>query len=60
MAADGSTLRALRYRCAECKTPTHIGDLNGDMLCEACGEPDADPDNEEPTALELWKTERTW
>lgn len=31
------TLRG--YRCDECKTLTHLSDLNDDMRCEACAGP---------------------
>jgi hypothetical protein len=32
------------FRCAECKTVTHLADLNDDMLCANCGEPEEDPE----------------
>lgn len=48
------------HRCAECLTPTRLNALNDDMLCVSCGEPDDDPDNEAPTAMELRQTESTW
>jgi hypothetical protein len=53
--------QALRgYRCRDCKTVTHLSDLNGDMLCEDCGEAESDPEYEAPTGVELWVSERTW
>jgi hypothetical protein len=35
-------------------------ELNDQMLCEACGTPDADPENEEPSAAYLRRFEGTW
>ena len=47
------------YECAGCDAQVRLCDLNGDWLCEACGEPDDDQDYE-PTQEELYRTERTW
>jgi hypothetical protein len=50
--ADGSTFTArpastaLRgYRCDECKTVTHLSDLNDEMLCPTCAGPWEDPES---------------
>jgi hypothetical protein len=46
-----------RYRCCNCKAPAMLCELNDAMLCSACGPPDPDPDNEEPSAAYLRRFE---
>lgn len=63
--ADGSAFHANRpqvrlYRCCECETMTRLADLNSEMLCASCGEPDEDPEYAAPTAGELFRSESTW
>lgn len=58
---DGTTFpakpeSALRFRCDCCNTPTHLSDLNDDMLCVECGEASGDEDRQ-PSAgyLRRWE-----
>jgi len=50
----------LGYRCKDCRTVTHLSDLNDAMLCEACGEPDQDPQDFSPSEAYLRKWEGTY
>jgi len=60
--ADGTQAARIThaFRCDACKTPTHLSDLNDDMLCGACGEPEEDPENQAPTEAYLRRWESTW
>lgn len=64
MPADGSQAakiaRPLRlYRCKECAEIWPLAELNRDMRCENCGEVEGAYDFD-PTADELYRTERSW
>ena len=40
----GTTARRV-FHCCECKTVTRLSDLNGEMQCAKCGEPEEDPED---------------
>ena len=60
--ADGTQAARIAhaFRCDACKAPTRLSDLNVDMLCEACGELEEDPENQAPTEAYLRRWEGTW
>ena len=48
------------YECAGCDAQVRLCDLNGDWLCEACGEPLVDEEDFAPSEAELRRDNSTW
>ncbi len=49
------------YECAGCDAQVRLCDLNGDWLCEACGEPDEDQEDFEDTSpAAMLREHGTW
>lgn len=47
------------YRCRECGAVCALNELNDEMLCSLCGEPESAEDYA-PSEDELRRTESTW